>query len=145
MSPARRLKTAALVLALLVAGGCADRGPLEVSEARLRALIPGQDKTVGYFTARNSSDRDIVLIGASSTAARAIEMHTTIRDGDVARMRRLPEVVITPQDTVRFEPGGRHLMLFGVSELGTATDIVLETADGHRFAVSFETIAVGSG
>jgi periplasmic copper chaperone A len=144
VSPARRLNATVLLLAVLAAG-CAEPAALEVNEARLRAPIPGQDKTVGYFTARNSTDQDIVLTGASSTAARAIEMHTTIRDGDIVRMRRLPEVVISAHDTVRFEPGGRHLMVFGVSELGTDTEIVLETAGGERFQVSFETTAVGSG
>jgi hypothetical protein len=36
-------------------------------------------------------------------------------------------------------------MLFGVSELGVSAEIVLETADGERIPVTFETIPVGSG
>jgi len=134
----------ALLVAVLLAG-CAEGRELEVREARVRAVIPGQDKTVGYFTARNTGDGDVVLSGASSPAARAVEIHTTIRDGDVARMRRLSEVVIPAGETVRFEPGSRHLMLFGVSELGVSAEIVLETADGERIPVTFETIPVGSG
>jgi hypothetical protein len=130
---------------LLLSAGCNDSGPLQVSEARVRALIPGQDKTVGYFTARNTSNRDIVLSGARSAQVRAIEMHTIIRDGEVARMRRLEEVVIHAGDTVRFEPGGRHLMLFGASELGTAIEIVLEARDGRQFQVRFATVTLSDG
>ena len=131
-----------LLLLVMAAGGCAEQGPLAVEDARLRAVIPGQDKTVGYFTVTNTSASRIVLTGASSPAARAIEIHTTLRDGDIARMRRLPEVVIGAGDTVRFEPGGRHLMLFGVTDLGATTEVVLETADGARMPVAFRTIAV---
>jgi hypothetical protein len=135
---------------LLLASGCgepsgsgADGPGLQVTEARVRALIPGQDNTVGYFTAHNPGSTEVVLTGASSAGIRAIEMHTTIRDGDVARMRGLEEVVIAPGDTVRFEPGGRHLMLFGVSELAMFTEVVLESRDGGRIPVRFETIAIG--
>lgn len=125
---------------LLAVAGCADPGPLTVSDARVRALIPGQDKTAAYFTARNTSDSELVLTGASSDSVRAIEMHTTIRDGDVVGMRRLPAVVIPAGETVRFTPGGRHLMMFGVAALGDSLDIVLETRDGGRIPVRFETM-----
>lgn len=131
------------MLALLLVG-CTEQGPLVVEEARVRAVIPGQDRTVAYFTARNTGTSPIVLTGASTPASRAIEIHTTIQDGEVARMRRLDEVVIGAGETVPFEPGGRHLMLFGVSELGTSTEIVLETADGGRWPVAFRTVPVGA-
>lgn len=137
-------RVAVALLAVLLLAGCSADDPLVVSEARVRAPVPGQDKSVGYFTARNRSDDAITLVGAESDAVRAIEMHTTTRDGDVVRMRRLTEVVIPAGDTVRFEPGGRHLMLFGVAELGDEVEITLHTADGGRFPVRFETVPLGA-
>ena len=116
---------------------------LEVIDARLRTPVPGQDKTAGYFTLNNRSRETVVLVGAESPAARSVEMHTSERDGDVMRMRRLTEVVVPAGEAVRFEPGGRHLMLFGVSSLGDATEIVLLGRDGRRIPVTFETIAMG--
>jgi len=106
-------------------------------------LIPGQDKTVGYFTARNAGASDWVLTAARSDAARAIEIHTTLRDGDMVRMRRLHEVVIAAGETVRFEPGGKHLMLFGVAELGDSLDVVLVARDGGEVQVRFRVTATG--
>ena len=134
----------AALIALLTLAGCDGDDALAVSEARVRAPIPGQDKTVGYFTAHNPSDEAVKLTGAESAAVRAIEIHTTSRDGDVVRMRRLDEVVIPAGDTVRFEPGGRHLMLFGVAELGENVEITLRTADGQRLPVRFETVPLGA-
>lgn len=128
---------------LLLPAGCAEPQPLQVSDARIRAAIPGQDRTAAYFTARNTSDREIVLVGAAGGPARAIEMHTTVGDGGVARMRRLEEVVVPAGKTVRFEPGGRHLMLFGVPDLDEAVEITLEIRDGRQISARFETIPIG--
>ena len=116
---------------------------LTISEARVRALIPGRDMTAAYFTAHNGGADPLLLVGAASDGARAVEMHVTVRDGGMMRMRRLDTVEIPAGGTVRFEPGGRHLMLFGVAELGKALDIELERADGTRTRVRFETIPMG--
>ncbi len=147
----RPVLTRILVLALtpLLWTGCggtkSEGSPLEVTDARIRAPVPGQSRTAGYFTARNVSDRTVVLTGARSPAAESVELHTTVRDGDVMRMRPLPEVVIAPGETVRFAPGGSHLMLFGVSELEDSVEITLEHGDTGETRVRFETITLGGG
>lgn len=137
-----------LLAAALAATGCSgpdagSSGALEISDARVRALIPGQDKTAGYFRARNSTADAMVLSGARSGQARSIEMHITVQDGDMMRMRRLDAVEIAPGETVRFEPGGRHLMIFGVDSLEAGIDIELQLRDGTTVPVHFETIATG--
>jgi periplasmic copper chaperone A len=141
-----------LLAGALTTAGCADDGApaatpagLDISDARVRALIPGQDKTAGYFTAHNPTTDSIVLTGARSGAVRAIEMHISIRDGDMMRMRRLEQVEIAPEETVRFEPGGRHLMLFGVEALNSEVTITLEQHDGTLIPVRFAIIPTGGG
>lgn len=150
--PGRRPSQGRLYCLLLAAAlaGSACSGPdtgasaaLVISEARVRALIPGQDKTAGYFSARNGTADAVVLSGARSEQARSIEMHVTVQDGDMMRMRRLEAVEIAPGETVRFEPGGRHLMVFGVDSLEAGMDIDLELGDGTTVPVHFETIATG--
>jgi periplasmic copper chaperone A len=139
---------AALAVALLLGAACGPEGPpqdprLQITDARVRGLIPGRDTTVGYFTAHNPGPEPLVLTGARSDAVRAIEMHVTLRDGDMVRMRRLDEVVVEAGETVRFEPGGRHLMLFGATELNTPVEIVLLEQDGTAHAVPFRVLAAG--
>lgn len=142
--PLSLFKCAAWMLPLLLVAGCAAEpaGPLAISDARIRALIPGQDTTAGYFDATNVSAAAVVLVGAESPAARAIEFHTTTRDGDVVRMRRLTEVRIEPGATIHFQPGGHHLMLFGVTSLDDETEIRLLTRDGTVVSTSFRQVPI---
>ncbi|MGD8417836.1 MAG: copper chaperone PCu(A)C [Pseudomonadales bacterium] len=133
----------ALLIALICLTACSAASPLAVEDARVRALIPGQDKTVAYLNVHNPGRDAIVLVGAEAPHARAIEFHTTGREGDVMRMRRLSEVEIPPGGDVRFEPGGNHLMLFGVTSLEEHNDIRLIFADGRSQVVSFRRIAPG--
>ena len=44
---------------------------------------------------------------------------TTVRDGDVLRMRELPAVELKPGETVAFAPGALHVMLLDVIPSGT--------------------------
>lgn len=134
-----------LTLAGILAGACGGPpdGGLTMSDARVRTVIPGQDRTAGYFSARNDGPLAIVLRGAHADGVRAIEMHETRRDGDLMRMRRLDSVEIAPGQTVRFQPGGRHLMLFGVTSLADEPVIVLELGDGTETAVTFATVPIG--
>lgn len=131
-----------LLAALLSGCTMEPAGPLIVRDARVRALIPGQDRTAAYFEATNRSGEPLVLVGAESPAARAIEIHSTSRDGDVLRMRSLQEVRIEPGATVRFQPGSHHLMLFGVRSLDEETEIRLLTGKGEAVSVSFRQVPI---
>jgi copper(I)-binding protein len=133
-----------LVSALLLAGACSPAPEIAIENPRVRALIPGQDKTVAYMDVHNRTPSAITLTGASADSVRAIEIHTTRMDGGVMRMRRLKEVVIPAGETVRFEPGGRHLMLFGVNSLDPALKVQLEFLDGSVQEVTYAQIAPGA-
>jgi len=130
---------------LVAACACSQAIPegLIIEDARVREPAPGRDMTAGYFTARNTTAEAIVVVGASSPAARAVEMHVTEADGDMLRMRQLQRVEIGAGETVRFEPGGRHLMLFGVNPPEDGLDIVFEHADGASTTAHFRTVALG--
>lgn len=141
-SSPRRLLLAALLAAV---SGCSPAPPagLVIEDARVREPAPGRDMTAGYFTARNSTGQAIVLVGASSPAARAVEMHVTEANGDMMRMRQLEQVEIGAGETVRFEPGGRHLMLFGVTLAEDGLDIVFEHTDGASTTAHFRIVSLG--
>ena len=129
----RRLLTllvGGLFSGLLLAGGCSPAPDVLIDNARVRALIPGQDKTVAYMDVHNRTGSAVTLTGARADTVRAMEIHTTRMDDGVMRMRRLKSVAILPGETIRFEPGGRHLMLFGVTSLGEALPVRLEIEYG---------------
>ena len=53
------------------------------------------------------------LVGGQSDAAKIVEIHQTVIEGDMARMQMLPEGVELPaRDEVLLEPGSYHMMLF---------------------------------
>jgi copper(I)-binding protein len=108
----RFLPLAAIALAALA--GC-DRGSektgivIENAYVRLPA-VPGRPGA-GYFRMEARDDRG-ALTGVTSPQARRIEMHETVTSGGMASMRPIARVPV--EDEIRFEPGGRHLMLFEI-------------------------------
>ena len=68
----------------------------------------------GFMTLRNAGAADR-LLGASSPAARRVELHTHIREGDVMRMRPVPAIELPAGQSVELRPGGLHLMLIGLT------------------------------
>lgn len=78
---------------------------------------PGKSKVAAvYLSLVNKSGTGDTLVSASSPVAAKIEVHeTSIADG-IAKMRRLDGgLPIAAGATVKLEPAGMHLMLFGLS------------------------------
>ena len=127
----------ALLLGTVACGAALER--MEVTHAWVRLPAPGLSIAGGYFDIVNRSATPIELIGASSDAARSIEMHSESHDGEVMQMRQLDAVALAPKQTVSFSPGGTHLMLLGYSGVTSNTiPIRLRFSDGLQQTVSFE-------
>ena len=138
------LLTATCIFAVL-ASACAPVEPLAVEEPRIREPTPGRTTTAAYFTLRNNSGAAVTLVGAESSGASSIEMHTMVeREGRVG-MRRVPEVTVEPGGSVDFAPGGLHLMVFGVERLDEPFPIELVFADGKRMPAAFAKLSLVPG
>ena len=137
--PPARMGALLISLLTILLSAC-DVPPLSVSDAKIRALLPARDTTAGYFQLNNNTDASITLTGASSKLARAIEMHETIQRGDSVGMRRVKKVTINPGEHVLFEPGGMHLMIFGVSRVADDFPITLLFDNGEQLQVSFSKL-----
>ena len=101
-----------LAAALPVADPAAAGGALAVEDARARILLPSRPGAA-WLTIRNSGGAD-QLLGADSPAAERIEIHTHIHEGGVMMMRRVEAIDIPAGGEAALEPGGGHLMLFGL-------------------------------
>ena len=122
-----------------------DKRELIFSKARVREPLPGRDKTVGYFTLINNLDRDIRILGAVSASVRAIEFHVNYEQDNMVRMRRLSDIQLSPGEQVDFEPGGKHLMLFGVKKGVSNLEIEFVDEDGVKYKQSFDTFSLNQG
>lgn len=133
----RNTKLACLfgLAALWATAGHAAGPELQISNPIARAMPAVAPTSAIFLTLHNGSERDRLLTGASSSAARNVELHThSMRDGMMA-MRRVPQVEIPAGQSVTFQPGGLHIMLIGLNhalEDGQRIDLTLEFADGQR-------------
>ncbi len=121
------------------AAGCAPAAPPEpmIEQARFKVPLPGKTVSAGYFDLHNPTAAPLVLTGVRAEIGSSVEIHRTIRSGDQVRMERLTTLTIDPGQTLRFEPGSYHLMLFGLDTLPEQTTVTLEFADGRRTSGTF--------
>jgi copper(I)-binding protein len=76
-----------------------------------------------YFTLENSMGTDDDLVGAEVAICDRAELHETTIDGQgVMSMQHIQQINVANGATVRFEPGGLHLMCMGLKEELNAGD-----------------------
>ncbi len=95
--------------------------------------MPGMRMSAGYFTLTNNTNRPIRITHVSSPQYGAVEMHETVIENDVARMREIPFIEIPARGSMTFERGGKHLMLMRPLEDG---DEVTLDFHGDTFLLS---------
>lgn len=83
--------------------------------------------SAGYFQLQNAGEERLSLLGASSAAFTSVEMHETQTVDGISRMRPLKEMTLPPGTTLKFEPGGAHLMLSGATmDLSGQKEVAVE-------------------
>lgn len=97
---------------------------LTVEPGQIRMPMPGRTVTAAYLTINNPQQQTMTLISASSPAFARIEIHTHLHQDGVMRMVRLEELDVAAGQSVKFQPGGLHLMLFEPQQ-PLAEDMVL--------------------
>lgn len=98
-------------------------GSLMISDAVMRAALPGGRVTAGYMTITNTGSQDDALISVSYNGAKKSEIHTMEMVNDVMKMRPVDGGLTIPAgQTVTLKPGGLHLMFMGLTERPMAGD-----------------------
>lgn len=109
------------------------------ADAHLR-MVPGTGApAAGFATLNNDSDKDVVIVGASSPKAQRVEIHEMAMDHGVMRMRKKENLVIPAHGQVKLAPGGLHLMLFGLADdvKGGMVTVTLTTQDKNQITMPF--------
>ena len=104
------MKFVAFTAFLLSLSGHLYAQNVDVKDAWVRTSVQGQKATGAFmkFTAKEGS----TLVGVASPVAGVAEVHEMKMDGDVMRMRALPNGLALPAGkTVALTPGGYHVML----------------------------------
>jgi len=144
--------TAALAasLAVMAAGAVASgANAVDVTNAWVRATVPGQSVAGVYMDITASAPR--ALVAVSSPVAGRAELHTMTMDGGVMKMRALERIDLPARVTVKLAPGGHHIMLVGIKRklnAGERVPITITVRDlrGARSMVAVDAeVRAGSG
>lgn len=103
-------------------------GDLTIASAFTRATLPGAPVAGGFLTVTNVGTEDDTLLGASTTIAGMTQVHEMAMDGDVMKMRELPDGLPIPAgETVTLQPGGYHLMFMDLTQPLTEGETIAVT------------------
>jgi hypothetical protein len=121
---------------------------VDASDGWMRAMPPGQPTAAAYLTLKNTADAPVRLVAGSSPLAGTVEIHRSVQQDGMWRMRRLPELLLPAGGSVTMAPGGVHLMLFGMERPlreGDTLPLVLKFDSGEALKLTIEVRGIGSG
>ncbi len=136
----------ALLPILLAVAACAPKAEDPITDAKVR--LPAVDGNPGaaYFTIHGGAKGRTLVRIQSSEAGRA-EMHDmTMRDGMMVMAPLTSGVAVPADGEVRFEPGGKHVMLFDMKsglKSGDPIQLQFTFADGTTTDITAAAEAPG--
>lgn len=99
------------LLAAFVAG--AAQAQVQVQDPWVRGMVETQSVTGAFM--RLTSAQAAKLVGVSTPAAGATEIHRSSMEGGVMRMRPVESIELPAGQAVELKPGGYHVMMMQVS------------------------------
>lgn len=133
---------------LLSAISLSAHAAVEVENAFIRAIPPGQQNTAAFMTLHNTSAKALTLVSARASVATATELHTHTEQNGVMQMRQVAEIELKAGSKTELKPGGLHIMLLGLTEslaAGDNVELTLKYADGseQQLAVPVQPVTAG--
>lgn len=113
-----------------------------------RAVPPGQMNSASFMVLNNTDTKDVALVAASSSVAKAVELHNHINEDGVMKMRQVDSIAVPALGKASLQPGGYHVMLIGLTQdlmEGQKIDLKLEFSDGSSQALSLPVQKVMTG
>lgn len=107
---------AAVLAAALAVPAFAQQAPIKVTDAWARATPPGAKTGAAYFTVTDGGSAPDRLVSASTPAAGKAQLHNTISDNGVMKMRPVDGIDVKPGAPLTLKPGGYHLMLMQLKQ-----------------------------
>jgi copper(I)-binding protein len=112
-----------------------------VTHAWMRTTAPGQRVAGAYLEI--SSAAPSKLVAASSPVAGSVEIHSMRLENGIMTMRQLESLELPAKQTVKFEPGGLHIMLLDLKKSLKLGDkiplrLTLQRADRSKTVVEVQ-------
>lgn len=115
----------------------ADSNPtgLEVANARLILPAVAGNPAAVYFDLTNAGERSVAVRAADIADAKSTEMHDMMEYNRVMTMAAMGPLTVPKGETIKFAPGGKHVMAFELSpdmKAGAKTELTLTIAGGDK-------------
>lgn len=140
------MRRSVAVLVGLALSGCLKPSEISIDDAWVRLAAVKGNPAAAYFTVHGGAT-DATIIAAYSDVSIRSEMHDSMGAGGMASMKPLASVRVPAGGEVRFEPGGKHVMLFdmnpGIKPGGRPVLLTLSFADGTRLSRKANVIGAG--
>jgi copper(I)-binding protein len=130
--PSTSARLSLLAIALMASSQIAH-AQVTVSDAWVRATVPGQQAT-GMFASLTAT-QDSKLVGGSSPVAGTVEVHEMKMEGDVMKMRAIASLPLPAGQAVSLKPGSYHIMLMGLKKPlpdGSSVPVKLVVEDAQK-------------
>lgn len=108
------LSLMALFASLPAPAGDYQLGTLQIANPWARPSPMNAENGAGYLMLKNGGDQADKLVSASADVAAATELHSTLMDGNVMKMRHVAAIDIPPNGEAELKPGGFHIMFLGL-------------------------------
>jgi len=128
------------ILLLLLLIPCVARADLTIENAWIKNLPPVVPARAGYLTISNTNAAAVAVVGLHGEAFERIEMHRTVMKNGTMKMEPVAKLAIEADATLRFEPGGLHLMMYPrqPTRPGDSYRVTVEFDDGET--LDFEMV-----
>ena len=107
-----------LCLIILLTFSSLSLADIVVSEAKARATFALAKTGAAYFTITNQGSEPVTLTHASvaESIASMVEIHNVVMYESMMRMQELEDgLSLAPGESVSLAPGGKHIMLVGLT------------------------------
>jgi periplasmic copper chaperone A len=136
---------ASIGLAVAVAAAdMAEVGDITIQQSWVRASLGNAPNSAAYMTLETVGAAPDRLIGGSTPVAERVELHTHAMEGGVAKIRPVDGIEVAPGAPTVLEPGGRHVMLSGLTrKLEAGTNVPLTLVFEHAGEVTLDVPVEG--
>jgi len=134
-----RVRGFEVVVAAMAMAAPALASDVQVNDAWFRSL-PAKVPAGGYFVLHNSGAQEISLTGAQSPACSMLMLHRSTESGGMSSMEDVASVPVAAGETVKFAPGGYHLMCMNPTPAmkpGNSVPVTFKFSDGSKAVVNF--------
>lgn len=126
-----------LVAVVLVSACSAEpQPPLVATDVVVTRPAPGMQMSAAYMSLTNHTEKTIRISRIASAQYESVQLHESIVEDGIARMRAIPVLEISSGDTITLARGGKHLML--MRPTGTAESVSLQFLDGENLVLAVD-------